>query len=266
MDDIAMANSKTFETLKDLPRAFTLFTISLILLLASKEDSHEEGLVFFLLLFSILIFVELKIIRSTLIKVYADAITDNRFLSWILRGKFLNNVLTAFISVYLAGSLLLFSNLSDPAELVIIGFSGILLAAITPLATAIVDPIARPEPAKMFARVAAISVFVVLAILIDGAYTVWGPTNCWIQERFDPNIPDCVIAQVDHSVLYFENLLRLVHFIALNVDSIGFELPNNYQFDTARFFLALSPTPYIAYALMLLSIMSIRRIVIERKS
>jgi hypothetical protein len=124
----------------------------------------------------------------------------------------------------------------------------------------------NPEPAKMFTKVAAISIFVMLAILIDGAYTVWSPMDCLIQERFDKDIPDCVIAEVNHSYLYFQHFLRFMKFVDLNIDSIGFGYHDNYWFYIARFLVALSPTPYIAYALLLLSIMSIRRIVIERKS
>jgi|GEM_PF-6295926 len=259
-----MGNIEMKEKLRDLPRMFILFSLSILLLLLSTKDFNEIGLWVFLSIFSILIFFELYVIRSTLLRVYAEAIAKDGVVYWLLRGKTFNSIFTAVISIYLAASLLLFTNLSDTVELTIIGFSGIFLIVITPFIKLIVDHNVNPEPAKMFIKVGAISLFVLLAILIDGAYTVWGPTTCWIQEQFDENIPDCVIAEVNRSTVYFQHLLRFIKFVDLNISSIGFESPDSYRFDIARFLLALSPTPYIAYALLLLSIMSIRRIIIER--
>lgn len=261
-----MGTTELKEKLKDFPRMFILFSLSLLLLLLSRRNFDEIGIWFFLSIFSILIFFELYLIRSTLLNVYANAIAKGGVVYWILRDKTFNYILTAIISIYLAASLLLFSNLADDMELAIIATSGVFLIIITPFVKFVVAPNVNPEPAKMVIKVGAISLFVMLVILIDGAYTVWGPTNCWIQEQFDESIPDCVIAEVNHSYLYFQHLLRFIKFVDLNIGSIGFDSQYTYRFSVARFLLALSPTPYIAYALLLLSIMSIRRIVIERIS
>jgi hypothetical protein len=256
----------------EIRRKLFTFSISVSLLLLSRLDMGLAGIALFLSTFSYLIFHEMHIIRRTMLEIYADAITESKLLHFFLKRRFTNGVLTMVISVFFAANLLLFTNISSLTELFIIGASGLILTAITP---SIAAPWFKEGPGKVFGRVAVISIFVLLAILIDGAYTVWSPLDHRIVGPFDENIPDYVIADVHHSATYFQHLLRSITFFNMNIDSIGlcaqadslnFCSQTDSWFNIVRFILVLSPTPYIAYALLLLSIMSVRRITIVRES
>ncbi len=251
-------------------RSLLIFFLSLAIIGLSRADLGLPGLAFFVITFTYLIFLELYIIRQTLLDVYAEAITDSGFLRFFLKRKFVNAVFTLLISVYLSVNLLLFSNLTDQNQLFFIGMCGLALTVITP---SIVRPWIKPGPAAMFGRVAVIFVFVFLAVIVDATYNLMAPIDSRIVEPFDENIPSYVIADVNHSTPYFQHLLRSVKFLSMNMDSI--ELcaksdPSNLcekidpWLQISRIFLALSPTPYVAIALVLLSIMSILRITIDR--
>lgn len=246
------------------------FVLSLSFLLLSRMDLGQAGLFVMLFLYSFLIFFELHIIRSTLLEVYADAISESRTILFFLKPRIVNTVLTIIFSVYFATQLILFTNLSSRNELVIIGLSGLILTVITP---SIAESWFKAGAAKVFGRIWVISIFVFLAILIDGAYTVLSPIDPRINGPLDENIPDYVIEDVRHSFLYFQHLLRSITFLNMNIESIGLCAQDDLitlcsqtdsWFSIVRFIFVLSPTPYIAYALLLLSIMSIQRIIIVR--
>lgn len=261
---MAQEKQESETTWSKIARRHLALFICLLLLLISRFDMGDAGLAIFLALFSLLIFLELFLIRRTLIDVYAEAITENRFLHIFLKNSAINGFLTGILSIFFAVNLLTFLNLADLKELLILAICGLGLTWLIPSISGVTNPLFKEKPAAMFSRVAAISIFVAFAVILETAYTVTSPVDTRVSEAFDENIPDFVIEDVSHSSLYYQHFLRSLAFLDMNVDSIRLSNEAGYWFDIVRFFLTLSPTPFIAFSLLLLSITSIRRIIIVR--
>ncbi len=139
------------------------------------------------------------------------------------------------------------------------------LAIIIPLVTKTTGALVKTKPAEMFARLVGVFFLVTLAIILESTYQITAPVDERISEPFDEDIPVYVIDDVNHSSLYFRHLLRSLAFVDMNIDSIRTSDESGLWFEAVRFFLTLSPTPFIAFSLLLTSIMSIRSIVIVRR-
>ncbi len=115
---------KGSDVISNISRRLVALLICLLLILFSRTDLDTAGLIVGVVAFSLLIFLELYLIRMTLIEVYAEALTENRFVSTILKGAVINTLVSAVLSLYLSANLIVFANSADLTELAILGLSG----------------------------------------------------------------------------------------------------------------------------------------------
>ena len=246
-------------------RHLGIFTISIFLLLAAYSDMGYGGVVLFTFVFSALIFLELMFIRSTLLRVYAAAIAQRGLLRTLLQGRVVNIAVAATISVYLALNLLVYVNLAGYTEFIFIALAGLLISALsTPLQDS-VNQVLQEEPAKAVGRFAIILFVAVLIAIIESGQQILSPIDNRIQAPFDVDIPDYVTHDISHSVKLLQALLRTSYFIKMNLDSMGLIEESHAVVDILRFVLVIEPAPFIAYALLLMSLFAIKRIMIETK-
>ncbi|MCA9232858.1 MAG: hypothetical protein KDA57_19570 [Planctomycetales bacterium] len=246
-------------------RHLGIFFVSVLLLLAAYSDMGFAGVVLFTVVFSTLIFVELMFIRSTLLRVYAAAIARRGLLRTLLQGRLVNIVVAASMSLYLALNLLVYVNLAGYPEFLFIVFAGLLISALsTPLQES-VSQVLQEEPAKAVGRFAIILFVALLVATIESGQQILSPIDNRIEAPFDVDIPDYVIHDISHSAKIFQDLLRTSRFLTMNIDSIGLLEEHRVALDILRFILVIQPAPFIAYALLLLSLFAIKRVVIETK-
>ncbi len=265
-------------------KAGSALVVSMIILYLAQEDMGGWGVVFWLTVFTGLIFVEFCFIRQTLVDVYAEAITENRYVLFFLRSRFTNYPVALIISIFLALYLLIHINIPIthehihplprthdhiPYQLLPFLIAGILLSwLLQPLGVRL-SGLFKKRPALVFTRLSGIFIVVCLVVILDGVYNAFDIDNR-IQERFDISIPKYVIHDISHSYKHFQDLLRTLLYVDLNIQSIiGFREGSgewrDYLLKFIACMLSLSPTPYIAYTLTLLSLRSleieIRRVI-----
>ncbi len=256
-------------------KAGSALVVSMIILFLAQEDMGKWGVVFWLIVFTGLIFVEFCFIRQTLVDVYAEAITENRYVLFFLRSRFINYLVALIISIFLALYLLIHINIPIKHEhipafqLLPFLIAGILLSwLLQPLGVRL-SGLFKKRPALVFARLSGIFIVVCLVVISDGVYNAFYIDNR-IEEQFDINIPEYVIHDISHSYKHFQDLLRTLLYVDLNIQSIigpweGSGEWWDYLLKFIACMLSLSPTPYIAYTLTLLSIRSleieIRRVI-----
>ena len=232
---------------------------SITLLIAAKIDMGLIGSWFIIAALSALVFTELFFIRITMINVYADAITENKFLLFFLKQRVMNVVLSLIVALYFGFYLFVHVNLIPYSELGFFLFAGLVLSVLLAPAKSSAESVTKKEPAKAFARMALIFIVVLLAVLLDGAYSAFfAPLDTRILKAFAVDIPLYVIEDVEHSYTYLQHLLRTLTYVEYNVQSMTLSDKAGVWFEYVRFLLLLSPTPYIAYALIFLSLSSIR--------
>jgi hypothetical protein len=103
-------------------------------------------------------------------------------------------------------------------------------------------------------------IVVLITVFIDGLYNVFSPIDDRISQPFDINIPKYVIDDIEHSFIHLQHLLRTVMYFKFNIQSISLSEDVGVWFVLIRFLLLLSPTPYVAYALLFLSFSAIKKI------
>ncbi len=248
-------------------RQFNAFIISIILLYLAQLDMGKWGVVSFGAIFFVLIFMEMWFIRQTILNVYAEAITENRFLLFFMRGKFANSILSLIIATFLALNLLIHINIPQADDylpfmrFLPFVFAGLLLFwFVRPLGSQL-SKVLKEKPALAFNRAGSVFFVVCFIVLLDGVYGMFA-IDGRIRGVFDSDIPIYVAEDIKHSWAYFQHLLRTLLYIDLNVQSIGLWEPGSehwwvYLIKAIVSILSLSPTPYIAYTLALLSIRSI---------
>jgi hypothetical protein len=93
---------------------------------------------------------------------------------------------------------------------------------------------------------------------IDATYEAFKPIDPRIQVPADINIPLYVMNDFSHSFEYLQHYIRTLLYINYVVDSL--ELLDGFGkwFFIVKFFIVVSPTPYIAYILILLALESIK--------
>ena len=127
------------------------------------------------------------------------------------------------------------------------------------------NQVLQEEPAKAVGRFAIILFVAVLIAIIESGQQILSPIDNRIQAPFDVDIPDYVIHDISHSVKLLQALLRTSYFIKMNLDSMGLIEESHAVVDILRFVLVIEPAPFIAYALLLMSLFAIKRIMIETK-
>jgi hypothetical protein len=237
--------------------------LSIVALLIARLDMGLGGAFLVVAMFAGFIFVELFFIRTTILNIYADAITEHRLLLIFLRHRGVNYILSGVISLYLSFYLFIHVNVISLAEIVFFLFTGILLTLFMRPAKNAANLIAKPVPSKVFSRVGLVFIVVLLTVLLDGLYNSFLPIDSRIIKAFDVNIPLYVVDDVQHSYIYLQHFLRTVLFFKYNIQSIGLHEDIGGWFVAIRFLLLLTPTPYIAFALLFLSFSAIKKFRLE---
>lgn len=245
--------------LRNLPSRFWVFVSSILVLILAQVDFGATGAAVFIALFAAFIFMELHFIRSTLVQIYADAVTAHPILLVFLRSRAVNLTLSGVISLYLAFYLFIYVNLITPMDFVFFLIAGGLLSLLSGPTEQVADNLTKEKPSKVFSRVGLVFVVVLLTVLLDALYNAFLPVDSRILLPFDVDIPLYVTQDLEHSWTSLQHFLRTALYFRYNIQSIGLSEEAGYWFSAIRFFLLLSPTPYVAYALLFLSFSAIRR-------
>jgi len=240
--------------------------VSLLLLVLARLDMGAVGASIILLVLSCLIFLELLFIRTTLINIYADALTEHRLLLFFLRSRLVNIILNTVISIYLSFYLFVHVNISTVPELLFYILAAVLMSLLYIPAKAGANSVVKEAPSKVVSRVGLVTVVVLITVILDGLYNSLIPIDPRITGIFDKDIPLYVIDDIERSYLYLQHFLRTILYIQYNIQSIGLSEDVGEWFLIVRFILNLSPSPYIAYTLIFLSLSAVKKfnIVIER--
>lgn len=243
----------------DFQRKLLIASGCLLLIFLARLDTGLSGALIIALVIAIFIFLELVLVRKILIDVYADALTEHKVVLFFLKHRFVNGLISVILASWLALYLLIHVNLVTTAELGFFVFLGILLVVLLPSANKVAKSMAKEKPSMAFSRIGLIFITVLLTVLIDGLYNSFAPVDSRIKEALDADIPLYVIEDVQHSVLYLQHFLRTLAFLKYNVQSIGLSDQIGPWFQIVKFLLLLSPTPYVAFSLLYLSMLSIVR-------
>lgn len=245
---------------------FRVLLLTLLLLCIAKLDMGFYGATFVIFGLSFFVFLELLFIRQTLIDLYADSISEHKLLLVFLKSKFVNYALSLIVAFYLSLYLFIHVNLISWLEIGFFVFAGLMLSFLLRPVSKVSSGYTKDKPSKVFTRVGLIFIVVTIVVLVDAGYSSLIPIDSRIQESFDENIPLYVVADVEHSYIYIQHLLRTMMFIELNLQSIRLYEDAESWFYVIQFLFQLSPTPYIAYALLFLSFYAIKniRIKVER--
>jgi hypothetical protein len=237
--------------------------LSIGALLIARWDMGLGGAFLVVAIFAGFIFVELFFIRTTILSIYANVITEHKLLLLFLRHRGVNYILSSVISLYLSFYLFMHVNVISVGEIGFFLVAGVLLALFMKPTKNAANLIAREIPAKVFSRVGIVFIVVLITVLLDGLYNSFLPVDNRITQAFDVNIPLYVIDDVKHSYIYLQHCLRTVLFFKYNIQSIGLHEDIGGWFVAVRFLLLLSPTPYIAFALLFLSFSAIKKFKLE---
>lgn len=238
---------------------FAITLASIAILGLARMDLGATGAIVFVAVFAIAIFIELLFIRTALLHIYADALSENRLVLFFIKKPFINIVVSVVISFYLAIYLFIHINLNSKIHFIFYFVAGVMLSLLSSTIVKKSRAAVKERASKVVSHVALIFIAVFTTVLADGIYNAFAPIDSRITEAFDVNIPDIVIQDVKHSYSYLQHLLRTIYYLTLNIQSIALIDGTQTWLDVVRFFLALSPTPYIAYALLFLSLSSISR-------
>lgn len=251
---------------KALIKRFGVLILSIIALLVARLDMGLGGAFLVLAIFTGFIFVELFFIRTTLLNVYAEAITEHKVLLFFLRHRGVNYFLSGIISLYLSFYLFMYVNVSTFPELVFFVISGAMLTFFIGPARNAANAVTKEKPSRVVSRVGVVFIVVLVTVLLDGLYNAFLPIDGRITELFDTDIPLYVIQDIEHSYDYLQHFLRTVLYLKYNIQSIGLSEDVGGWFVIIRFLLLISPTPYIAYALLFLSFYAVKqfKLVTER--
>ncbi|QEQ96802.1 hypothetical protein [Neptunomonas concharum] len=249
----------------DFKRKFFVASGCILFIVFARLDMGRSGTVLIAIAIAALIFLELFFIRKTLFDVYADALTEHKVVMFFLKHRVINAVLSAIVASWLALYLLIHVNLAAPANLGFFVLLGILLMVLLPSADKLAKSVVKEKPSIAFSRIGLVFIAVLMTVLLDGASNAFLPIDSRIKEAFDEDIPLYVIDDVKHSFLYLQHFLRTLAFLNYNVQSIGLSDQVGSWFQVVKFLLLLSPTPYVAFSLLYLSLSSIgkRRVVAE---
>jgi len=206
------------------------------------------------------ILFELFFIRTTLLNIYAEAITGHKVLLYFLRNRGINFFLSAVIALFLSFYLFIHINVASLSELGFFLISGVFLSLFLAPANKASKSILKKKPSKVVSRVVIVFIVVLITVFIDGLYNVFSPIDDRISQPFDINIPKYVIDDIEHSFIHLQHLLRTVMYFKFNIQSISLSEDVGVWFVLIRFLLLLSPTPYVAYALLFLSFSAIKKI------
>lgn len=243
-------------------RHLGIFALSLLLLFWARSDTGTVGILLVVSVFTALIFVELLFIRSTLLRVYAKVMAKPGLVRTFLEGRILNAVIALMISAYLAVNLVVHINLADYVEVVFLAVAGLLIAGLSSPVRHQTEAMLQEEPAKAISRFAVALGVALLVAGLEGGYSVVAPVDPRIQTPLDIEIPTYVIEDVSHSSKQFQHLLRTVQFLSMNLDSISLDQDLHWGVAALKFFVLLSPAPYLGYALLLLSLFAIKQVII----
>lgn len=234
--------------------AATIGTLAL-----ARVDFGATGAVLVVSFIAGAIFIELIFIRTALINIYADALTEHKVMLFLIKKPVINMIVSAVISLYL--SLYLFTNINtNPiSHLVFYLFAGMMLSILSGAVDSRARSVTKERASQVVSRVVVIFIVVFTTVLIDAAYKTFSPTDIRINDALDANISTLVSDDIKHSYTHLQHLLRTIHFANLNMQSIALIEDNKAWFDAVRFLLSISPTPYIAYALLFLSFSSIAK-------
>lgn len=251
---------------KALFKRFGALILSIVALLVSRLDMGAGGSFLVVATFTGFIFVELFFIRTTLLNVYAEAVTEHRVLLFFLRHRGVNYFLSGVISLYLSFYLFMHVNVSTFFELGFFVISGMLLSFFVGPARNVANTVTKERPSKVVSRVGVVFIVVLITVMLDGLYNAFLPIDARIIEPFDMDIPLYVTQDIEHSYTYLQHFLRTVLYLKYNIQSIGLSEDVGGWFVIIRFLLLLSPTPYIAYALLFLSFSAVKqfKLVTER--
>jgi len=234
--------------------------ISLVLLALAKVDINAGGIVLFTLSFSILIYAELLFIRTTLSEVFAEAVSNSALLTVLLKGKLINVLFALIIAVYLAINLMIYLHTTGLFEYVLFALAGVTFMFVNRATGQVSAATLREKPAKAYGRIGVIFTIVVFIVVIDGLYQTFVPIDDRMTASFDKDIPLLVIEQSTHSFEYFQHLTRSILFVKYNLQSIELHDEIGPWFIWVKFFLLISPSPFVAYTLLLLSLFSVKRV------
>ncbi|WP_156815148.1 hypothetical protein [Amphritea japonica] len=242
---------------KEFIKRVLVLVLSLIFLVFLKIDLGIEGAIFFVLIVAVFIFAELIQIKSSLVKTYAEALTENKLILFFLENRILNYFVSGVFSLYFSFYLFVHVNTNEYNELYFFVFSGFLLSFLVLPVKSTMNSLFKELPAKAFSRLSVVFIVVLFTVILDGTYNAFLPVDSRVKEPFDIDIPLYVMDDIKHSYIYLQHTLRTALYLKVNVQSVALYDEVGDWFAIIRFFLLLSPTPYIAYALIYLSLNSI---------
>jgi hypothetical protein len=242
--------------LLDFERKILVAGGSLLFIGLARLDMGGLGTVLVVSAIAACIFLELFFIRKTLIDVYADALSEHKVVLFFLRHRIVNAVLSGILASWMAFYLFVHVNLVTTLELGFFGFLSLLLVFLLPSANKVAKSVTKEKPSKALARIILVFITVLLTVILDGAYNTFAPVDPRIKEPFDANIPLYVIEDVYHSFTYLQHFLRTLAFLKHNVQSIALSDQIGSWFEVVKFLVLLSPTPYVAFAFLYLSLSS----------
>ena len=240
---------------KDWRRVYVV-ALSLALLGLCKLDLDRAGVVGFVVLFWLLLFYELWFLRCALANLYANAITNNKLLAMLLKGRLVNFFVTSVISFYMAVYFVLHIHLLNTVELLFYLAAGILFIQFFDPVKSLVSGYTKAEPTKVFSRFGVALAIAIIMMVVKGAWDFYHMPS-FIVEQFDRQIPEYVSANYHHSFTWFQHLMRFFMYVDLNIQSIGMAHEGAVWLSIIRFLLLLSPAHFVTYVLLLLSILGI---------
>jgi len=231
--------------------------VSMGIVALMKYDLSIEFSLLLVFIAAVFIYRELYLIKDAIAKVYSEALTENKIILFIIGHKFINIVISAFFSIYISFYLFIHINIIEQKEIWFYFLSGLLLSVLLSTARKSTEYFFKNLPAKAFFRLSLIFAVVFITVIVDGLYNYMTPIDSRITEMFDKDIPLYVIEDVDHSFVYLQHLLRTALYIKFNIQSIERSEDIGEWVSAIKFILMLSPTPYMAYTLLYLSLVSL---------
>lgn len=231
--------------------------VSIGIVVLMKYDIAIEISLLLISITALLIYFEIYLIKSTIVQAYSEALTENRIILFFIGHKFINVIVSAFFSIYISFYLFIHINLIEYKDVWLYLVSGFLLTMLLSTAKNTTGYFFKDLPAKSLFRLSLVFTVVFITIIVDGLYNSMMPIDSRITVMFDKDIPLYVIEDIKHSFVYLQHLLRTALYFKLNIQSLEKSEDIGEWVSVVKFFLLLSPTPYIAFSLLYLSVVSI---------
>jgi hypothetical protein len=241
----------------ELIKKILALVVSMGVVALMKYDIAIEISLLLISITALFIYFEIYLIKSTIVQAYSEALTENRIILFFIGNKLINVIVSVFFSIYMSFYLFIHVNIIEFNELWLYLVSGLLLTVLLSTAKNTTGYFFKNLPAKSLFRLSLIFTVVFVTIIVDGLYNSMMPIDSRITVMFDKDIPLYVIEDIEHSFVYLQHLLRTALYFKLNIQSIEKSEDIGEWISVVKFILLLSPTPYIAFSLLYLSVVSI---------